>query len=174
MLSPQQTATALWPIAPDVPDLTSIVQEQAEAIAAQAVLIDRYQGVLNNAQTPLPGSAICTATGTTLAVGTVSNGPLVLGAVISGTGVPAGTTLVSQQSGAPGEAGNYTTSVATTAAANALTFTPGGGPMPWPSTTLDAADLTAVQQSQSAILRQQSALIQGYQDLLNVSATPAP
>ena len=86
---------------------------------------------------------------------------------------PPATTVVSQQSGTWGGAGVYTLSVATTLSAVALTFTPGGGPMPWPTPT-DANTLNAIQQQQTAILRSQTALLQQYQDLLNTSLTPAP
>jgi hypothetical protein len=61
-----------------------------------------------------------TATGTSLAV-TALTGYLAVGDVISGTGVPAGTTIVAQVSGTTGAAGTYTTSVVTTAAAATVT-----------------------------------------------------
>lgn len=61
-----------------------------------------------------------TGTGTSLAV-TALTGYLAVGDVISGTGVPANTTIVAQVSGTTGAAGTYTTSVATTAAAATVT-----------------------------------------------------
>lgn len=61
-----------------------------------------------------------TATGTSLAV-TALTGYLAVGDTISGTGVPAGTTIVAQVSGTTGAAGTYTTSVVTTAAAATVT-----------------------------------------------------
>src|SRR6516162_4951280 len=141
------TPLDLWPIPGDAPDLKTIVQDQATTMTAQAALIDAYQGWLNTEQTP----PAATATG------------------ISAS--PPATTVVSQQSGTWGGAGVYTLSVATTLSAVALTFTPGGGPMPWPTPT-DANTLNAIQQQQTAILRSQTALLQQYQDLLNTSLTP--
>lgn len=61
-----------------------------------------------------------TATGTSLAV-TALTGYLSVGDTISGTGVPAGTTIVAQVSGTAGAAGTYTTSIVTTAAAATVT-----------------------------------------------------
>ena len=74
---------------------------------------------------PPPATGTGTSTGTTtLAVASVT-GTIVLGSVMTGAGVPAGTTLVRQTSGPPGGAGNYITSVATTLAGIPITFTPG-------------------------------------------------
>ena len=178
MLAPSlQTTTPVWPIPGDAPDLTAIVHDQAKTVAAQAVMIDAYQTVLNNAQAPLNATAMGTATNTTSLVLTgTANGPILNGAVITGIGVPAAppaTTIVNQVSGTPGGDGTYTTSQALTLSNVALTFTPGGGPMPWPIPT-DAPTLTLIQQAQTAILRTQSSLIQQYQDLLNTSETAAP
>ena len=63
-----------------------------------------------------------TATGssTSLTVTSVT-GLISIGDTISGTGVPAGTTIVSQTSGTTGGAGVYVTSVATTASAATVT-----------------------------------------------------
>ena len=47
-------------------------------------------------------------------------GIIAVGDVITGTGVPTGTTIVSQISGTPGGAGNYQTSLATTSAGASL------------------------------------------------------
>lgn len=54
-----------------------------------------------------------TGTGTTLTVSSVT-GALATGDILSGTGIPYGTTIVNQVSGTPGGAGVYTTSIATT------------------------------------------------------------
>jgi len=171
------TPLDLWPIPGDAPDLKTIVQDQATTMTAQAALIDAYQGWLNTEQTPPAATATGTSTGTTsITLASVAAGPILNGAVVTGTGIPASppaTTVVSQQSGTWGGAGVYTLSVATTLSAVALTFTPGGGPMPWPTPT-DANTLNAIQQQQTAILRSQTALLQQYQDLLNTSLTPAP
>ncbi len=61
-----------------------------------------------------------TGTGTSLAVTSIT-GYLSVGDTISGTGVPAGTTIVAQVSGTTGSNGTYTTSTATTAAAATVT-----------------------------------------------------
>jgi len=182
MLAPApRTTTPVWPVAGDAPDLRTIVQDQAETIAAQAALIDAYQTNLNTAQTPpapLPtptgnGTASAAPNDTTLTVSAVTGGNIVVNAVVAGAGIPTGTTIIAQQSGTPGGNGVYTTSVATTASSAALTFTPPQSLSPWP-TPNDAPTLTMVQQQQTAILRTQTALIQQYQDLLNTSQTPAP
>lgn len=61
-----------------------------------------------------------TGSGTALTLSSVT-GLVSIGDKISGTGVPAGTTIVSQTSGTPGGAGVYETSVATTASAATIT-----------------------------------------------------
>jgi hypothetical protein len=76
---------------------------------------------VNNTQN-VGGTFTATGTGTNLAVTNVS-GFLAPGQTISGTGVPAGTTIVSQTSGPTGGAGEYVTSAATTSAGAALTAT---------------------------------------------------
>jgi hypothetical protein len=175
---PAPQATSNWPDANDAPDLLAIVEDQAETIAGQAVLIDRYQGILNAAQVSTPVTvAIGTGTAsgtpaTTLAVSGVTN-TIVVGAVVTGAGVPTSppTTIVSQQTGTTGGAGNYTTSAATTASAAVLTFTPPAPAPTWP-VPQDAPTLTLLAQEQTAVLRTQSALIQHYQDVLNTSQTP--
>ena len=60
--------------------------------------------------------------GTSLTVSSVT-GQIFLGDVVSGTGVPAGTTIVSQTSGTEGGAGVYVTSQAMTASSASLTAT---------------------------------------------------
>jgi hypothetical protein len=175
MLAPATTATLTWPIPGDAPDLRAIVEDQAATIEAQAAMIDAYQAVLNAAQnvpgTPATGTG--TATGNQLAVSSVT-GTIVKGAVITdGVTVPANTTILGQISGTPGGAGNYLTSAVTTAAATPLTFTPPDTTGAWPSLN-DAPSLMTILQDQTTILRQQAALIQGYQTLLNDSETPAP
>jgi hypothetical protein len=77
-----------------------------------------------------------TATGTSLAVTAVTSA-IILGCTVTGTGVPAGTTIVSQQSGPVGGNGSYTTSVATTASAAALTFTPPATSWKWPVASVE-------------------------------------
>ena len=166
----------LWPIPGDAPDLKTIVQDQATTITAQMALLDAYQSWLNTKQTPPPATATGTSTGTTsITLASVANGPIVNNSVVTGTGVPTtpAVTVISQQSGTWGGNGTYTLSAATTLTGVALTFTPGGGAMPWPTPT-DSNTLNTIQQQQTAILRSQTALLQQYQDLLNTSGTPAP
>jgi hypothetical protein len=136
----QPLANPVWPDAGDAADLLNIVQDQAETIAQQALLIDRYQTVLNAAQVVIPPTAIATATGTgagTALTLTGSSGPILTGASVSGAGVPAGTLIVGQQSGAVGGDGVYTTNQATTPASQPLAF------MPPPHVTIATATATA-------------------------------
>ena len=64
-----------------------------------------------------------TITGTTMTVVTQSSGSNVPGAVLTGTGVTAGTTIVSQLTGTQGGAGTYQVSVSQTVSATAITAT---------------------------------------------------
>ena len=182
MLAPTLSATAVWPIAGDAPDLLAIVQAQAKVIADNAVLVDAYQTVLNNAQAlppPLPaatanGTAAASPNQTQLTVSAVV-GTITVNARVIGTGIPTGTTIVSQMSGTTGGAGTYITSVATTASSAALTFVPAPLPMNWPPVgAQDVDDLNAIMQQETAVIRTQTALLQQYQDLLNGSQTPPP
>jgi hypothetical protein len=70
-----------------------------------------------------PATFTATGSGTNLTVSSVF-GVITVGDTISGTGIPAGTTITGQTSGTTGGAGVYTTSVATTASAAAVTRTP--------------------------------------------------
>jgi hypothetical protein len=115
-----------WPDANDATDLLAIVQQQTGTIADQAALIDRYQAILSNAQVSAGATvatAIGTATGASLVVTSVT-GTILVGAEVSGLGVPVGTTILNQLSGTGGGAGTYTTDQATTASAAPLAFTP--------------------------------------------------
>ena len=112
-----------------------------KSVTGNDIRIDlNYYGSIGGEMTPpglgitLPPAAAATtangtgtATGTSLVV-TAVTGNIQVGATVTGTGVPAGTVLTNQQSGTPGGAGTYTTSVATTASAAALTFTNPTGP----------------------------------------------
>lgn len=75
---------------------------------------------VNNTQTVSGATFTGTGSGTNLTASAVT-GTIAVGNVISGTGVSAGTTIVSQTSGTPGGAGIYVTSAATTSSGNALT-----------------------------------------------------
>ena len=74
---------------------------------------------INNTQTVAGATFTGTGAGTTLTASGVT-GTIAIGDVITGTGVPTGTTIVSQISGTPGGAGNYQTSLATTSAGASL------------------------------------------------------
>lgn len=79
---------------------------------------------VNNSQTVAGGSF----TGTASAIGLVATsvtGSIAIGQGVSGTGIPAGTTIIAQVSGTPGGAGTYLTSAATSASSTACT-TAGG------------------------------------------------
>jgi|SRR5215467_7255937 len=173
-ITPQtSTPSGVWPIPGDAPDLKLIVQDQARTIADKEVLLHAYQSVLNAAQTAPPATATGSAPSSTTLTLTGVVGAILIGAVISGGGVPAGVTITAQQSGTAGSNGVYTTSQALNLTNIPLTFTPGGGASPWPS-LVDAVDLNSIMLSQTAVLRTQTALLQQYQDLLNTSDTPAP
>lgn len=113
-----------------------------------------------------------TGTGTSLVMSGVV-GMIRVGDNVSGIGIPTGTTIVAQQLGTPGGSGTYTTSQATTATAAALTFTSGVASSPWPVPE-DADTLNLLVQNQTAVIKNQTALIQQYQDVLNTSQTAAP
>jgi hypothetical protein len=72
-------------------------------------------------------SFTATGSGTNLTVTSVTGIILVGDVVVSGSGIPAGTKIVSQTSGTTGGAGVYVTSVATTISSGAATF--GGIPV---------------------------------------------
>lgn len=171
----------MWPIVPDAPDIRAIVEDQAATIQAQDNLISAYQANLKAAQTgsvgtPAIGPATTSGSSTSLVVSSVSSGTIATGATISGTGVPTVNppTILGQISGTPGAAGTYLMSATLNiATATTLTFTPAPAPSTWPIPN-DADTLMLIQQTQTAILRVQSALISHYQDLLNQSQTPAP
>lgn len=71
-----------------------------------------------------PTTFTATGSGTNLTVAAVSSGVVTVGGTISGTGVPVGTTIVSQTSGVTGGAGVYVTSASTTAASAAVAEVP--------------------------------------------------
>lgn len=80
-----------------------------------------FTGSVGATMTASIGSTFtATGTGTSLAV-TSLTGYLAVGDTISGTGVPANTTIIEQVSGTTGAAGTYTTSAATTASAATVT-----------------------------------------------------
>jgi hypothetical protein len=180
MLAPFQTASAVWPIAADQQNLEAIVWTQMRNITANAALLDAYQGVLNEAQTP--GPAGLAATGNALSNADIMiingvSGTIVIGSVVAPTtpiaGFPNNCLIIQFLSGIQGGNGTYRTSVPTNVSTSAaFTFTPPPN-WTWPPLT-DPDDLMAIAQSQTAIIRTQTALLQQYLDLLNASSTPPP
>lgn len=75
---------------------------------------------INNSQTVSGASFTGTGSGTNLTVSVVT-GLIGIGDIVTGTGVPANTHIVSQTSGTAGGAGVYVTSNATTSSGNSLT-----------------------------------------------------
>lgn len=184
--SPAPASTPVWPIPGDAPDLETIIGDQADTIAAQAALIDAYQGVLNAAQNPPPGTP-ATGTGTTAGSSTSLSVNAVTGIIIVGATVtdipvppaasliPTGTIVLGQISGTPGMAGSYllNNAVNIPSTGDALTFTPPPPKTTWPTPT-DSPTLMLIQQTQVAVIRMQSSLLQNYQELLNLSQTTPP
>jgi len=74
------------------------------------------------------GAATGSGSGTQLTIASMTSGSITIGATVTGTGVPVGTIIMSQQSGTTGQAGVYITNQATTAASAALTFAGPAGP----------------------------------------------
>jgi hypothetical protein len=169
----QPAPFAQWPITGDVPDLLVIVRAQMATVADQEALLHAYQQNLNAAQAPAATTAVGTSTGTTALTLASVAGAVLIGATIAGAGVPAGITLIAQQSGAVGGAGVYTTSAVTTLSSVSLTLTPSGGASTWPLPQ-DAPTLMLLTQQQTAVIRTQTALLQHYQDVLTTSQTPTP
>jgi hypothetical protein len=97
-------------------------------------------GVIINGTTILSGSGSswtvsqsqtvggATFTGSASAIGlvvTAPTGTVLIGSTITGTGIPAATTIIGQVSGTPGGAGTYLTSAATTASSASITASNG-------------------------------------------------
>lgn len=170
----------MWPIVPDAPDIRAIVEDQAATIMQQEILLHAYQVNLNTAQagapgTPATGSGTTTGSSTSVTI-TAAQGTIVVGATVSGTGIPTVNPpkVLGQISGTTGSNGVYLLSAAVNlATATTLTFTPPPSGSTWPSAS-DSDTLLSIQQIQTAVLRVQSALLQHYVDLLNVSAVPQP
>jgi len=165
----------VWPIPADGPDLQVIVWAQMKTITNQEALLHAYQGVLNNAQTTTPATGTGSSSPNPGTSVTMSNvvGSILIGATVTGTGLPTGVTVTAQTAGTISGNGTYTVSAPISAVGLTLTFTPGGGAVSWPSST-NSDDLMMIVQDQTAIIRTQTAMLQQYQDLLNVSQTQPP
>lgn len=109
-------------------DFLDLIAGGSDAVFGSACYARYSDGALFIGSAPTGASATgsigatftATGTGTSLAVTSVT-GLISIGDTISGTGIPAGTTIVAQVSGTAGGAGTYTTSVATTASAATVT-----------------------------------------------------
>lgn len=109
-------------------DFFGLVEGSTAATKGAAVYAGYSDGSINIGSAPAGFSATgsigatftATGSGTDLTASAVT-GLISIGDEISGTGVPAGTTIVSQTSGTTGGAGVYVTSVATTASAATVT-----------------------------------------------------
>jgi hypothetical protein len=109
-------------------DFFGLVEGATAATKGADVYAGYSDGSINIGSAPAGFSATgsigatftATGSGTDLTV-TAVTGLISIGDTISGTGVPAGTTIVSQTSGTTGGAGVYVTSVATTASAATVT-----------------------------------------------------
>lgn len=112
----------------DAGDFWDVVQGTTPAVIGSALFASYAGGGLFVGAAPagptatgsIGSTSTATAAGNQLTTSAVT-GLISVGDTISGTGVPAGTTIIAQPSGTPGGAGTYTTSVATTAAAVTVT-----------------------------------------------------
>jgi hypothetical protein len=161
---------------PGVPAGTTIVSQSSGVTGGAGVYATNNSTTLTNAALTFTPAAAGVATGTGVGTGTslavsAVAGVIAINAKVAGAGVPAGTTIVSQQSGTTGGAGTYTTSAATTVSNGPLAFTPPTLAPTWP-VPQDAPTLNTLVQNQTAVTRTQAALIQHYQDVLNTSQTP--
>ncbi len=84
---------------------------------ASTVYAENTTGLPTSGNTSVTGSI----TGTTLTVTAVGAGALVVGGALAGTGVAAGTTILSQSSGTDGGIGTYQVSISQTVASGTLT-----------------------------------------------------
>ena len=133
---------------PDLPvsatSATNVVTLTArwKGVTGNDIRIDlNYYGTIGGEQLPpglglsfpagsagVAGAATGSGSGTQLTISAMTSGSITIGATVTGTGVPVGTVIVSQQSGTTGQVGVYITNQATTASAAALTFAGPPGP----------------------------------------------
>ncbi len=92
--------------------------------ASGGVPTTAYSSGTNQNAGCIPTSFLATGSGTNLTVSSVTSGTVTIGGTLSGTGVPAGTTIVSQSSGVSGGAGVYITSTTTTVSSAAVAEVP--------------------------------------------------
>lgn len=100
--------------------LSSAQQLQPTSPLANCQLSTSQLGASIGLASCVQASFTGTGSGMTLTTSSVT-GFIRPGAAISGTGVPAGTTIVAQLTGTPGGAGTYQTSVATTSSGASIT-----------------------------------------------------
>jgi len=75
-----------------------------------------------------PGVGTGSGSGNQLTISAMTSGSITIGATVTGTGIPVGTIITSQQSGTTGQVGVYITNTVTTAASATLTFAGPTGP----------------------------------------------
>jgi hypothetical protein len=162
-----------------VPAGTTITGQSSGTAGSDGTYVTSVATTANNVTVTLTSpvavsTALATSTGTTTISLANNSGVILLGSSLAGANVPADTTLLSQQTGVPGGAGNYTTNNPTTISGTAVSITPPPPtPAAWP-VPQDAVTLNLLVQQQTAVLRVQTALLQHYQDVLNTSQTTPP
>lgn len=89
--------------------------------AGATVYANPEDGSVTDDTTHFSATGVQVAASSTLTVSAVTKGKLLIGDVISGTGVDAGLTVTAQLTGAPGAAGTYTVSTTTGFASTTIT-----------------------------------------------------
>lgn len=93
--------------------------------AQNAVLVGPTDASFTASIAPQSATVTGSIAATVLTVSAVTTGTLVVGAILSGTGITAGTQIVKQLTGTPGGAGTYTVSASQTVASTTVTATYG-------------------------------------------------
>ncbi len=115
---------------PGIPEGTTIVSQTSGTAGGNGVYVVSNKTTANAAGLFADQAATITGfsgtngnSSTTLTIDSVSTGTLAVGTVITGAGIPAGTTIASQVSGTAGAAGVYTTNTAISTGTAGATFT---------------------------------------------------
>lgn len=105
-------------------DFWALLEGANAAVVGSAIYADYSTGGVNAVAAPAGASVTASIGATFTATGAGTNlttsaqtGVISIGDTVAGTGIPVGTTIVSQTSGTPGAAGVYVTSQATTISA---------------------------------------------------------
>lgn len=130
--APVEITGTTYTIGPAAPVIL-VNSQNGIAITLPPCWAGQHYDLVLGGQASTIGQALFTAsgTGTSLSVTSVNSGTIAIGSVIAGTGIPPGTTIISQSSGTSGSTGIYLTSQATTSNAalvlsGAITVSPGG------------------------------------------------